>query len=431
MEEWWNQFANCAPSKKYDLMIKNKDNIVTGFEDSERPKIWLELSEASTIDIDAYSSMLDIQSPFDKMISKDIKRTFPEDLDEECQLRLHQMLRVFSVFDGNVGYCQGMSFLGGILVLHLSEPEAFAAFVQIMNNFQIGSFYQPNMAGLNVCIYQFDSLLQDFLPNVHDHLVKNEVDSNLFVSQWFLTFFAYRFPLKTVVRLFDLFLLIGVDALFRVALTLLRKNEYLLCSKSFESLVDYLKNDLLDSYSNVDDIIKDALEIPDLFIQLQMYEQDHHRIKHSPKSPKVETPNTLNSMFAKFKDLYSSQDEFDGEKDSYKNLRSEFLSLSDKYNELRDANNIMAHAFEDTKAEYGIVLACLEELFAVVKHVPEEPLEFGETTPPLDANQNVIQELEKELLICRQIIANQNERQKEVDRVVSKIQRLLKEAFNK
>lgn len=36
------------------------------------------------------------------------------------QLSLFSLLKAYSVIDEEVGYCQGLSFLGGILLLHVS-----------------------------------------------------------------------------------------------------------------------------------------------------------------------------------------------------------------------------------------------------------------------------------------------------------------------
>lgn len=36
------------------------------------------------------------------------------------QLSLFSLLKAYSVVDEEVGYCQGLSFLGGILLLHVS-----------------------------------------------------------------------------------------------------------------------------------------------------------------------------------------------------------------------------------------------------------------------------------------------------------------------
>ena len=424
---WWKDFSSIAPVAKYEHMLLHKEAIIKGFEDSERKEIWLQVSEASSLDKEAYTTMLDVDSPFEKMIKKDIKRTFPATLTEQDQEKLFRMLKVFSVFDGNIGYCQGMSFIAGILIKNLSEEESFAVFIQLMHNFQIGSFYQPGMNGLNTMLYQFDCLLEDFLPNIHSYFVKLNIESSLYASQWFLTMYSYRFPYNTVVRIFDLFLLLGTDAIFRIALSILRKNEYALLSKPFDELVDYLKHGLLDTYTDVDDLIKDALDIPPLFVQLSMYQQDHFRMQHSPKSSPATPLTPSKSMFSKLKDMYSSQDEL--EDNSYLTLRKEYIALHSSYKDLQDTNTITLHSYEDLKAEHEILIACLQELFQLNNEHEVDLVETPELKSLEDPKDETIQQLEKELMLSRHVIVNQNEHLKDLKRVVDKIERLLREAF--
>lgn len=39
------------------------------------------------------------------------------------QLGLFNLLKAYSLFDTEVGYCQGLSFVAGILLLHVSDPS--------------------------------------------------------------------------------------------------------------------------------------------------------------------------------------------------------------------------------------------------------------------------------------------------------------------
>ena len=41
------------------------------------------------------------------------------------QLSLYNILKAYSLLDQEVGYCQGLSFVAGILLLHMGEEEAF------------------------------------------------------------------------------------------------------------------------------------------------------------------------------------------------------------------------------------------------------------------------------------------------------------------
>lgn len=65
------------------------------------------------------------------MIQRDINRTFPaHDYFKEAgglgQDSLYRMSKAYAVYDSEVGYCQGLSFLAATLLLHVSLYLKFA-----------------------------------------------------------------------------------------------------------------------------------------------------------------------------------------------------------------------------------------------------------------------------------------------------------------
>lgn len=67
-------------------------------------------------------------------------RTFPTHVsffgDRPCAIEskaiLFRVLGVYAKYNPSVGYCQGMSFIAGMLVLHLPEEEAFWCLVALL-----------------------------------------------------------------------------------------------------------------------------------------------------------------------------------------------------------------------------------------------------------------------------------------------------------
>lgn len=60
------------------------------------------------------------------MIQRDINRTFPaHDYFKEAgglgQDSLYRISKAYAVYDTEVGYCQGLSFLAATLLLHVSK----------------------------------------------------------------------------------------------------------------------------------------------------------------------------------------------------------------------------------------------------------------------------------------------------------------------
>lgn len=58
-----------------------------------------------------------------------MRRTFPRlamFASDDGIAALWRVLRAYALHDPVVGYCQGMNFVAGLLLLHLDEPSAFA-----------------------------------------------------------------------------------------------------------------------------------------------------------------------------------------------------------------------------------------------------------------------------------------------------------------
>ncbi|CEQ40743.1 SPOSA6832_02373 [Sporobolomyces salmonicolor] len=201
-----------------------------------------------------YSSLLKQKSPHEKSIARDLSRTFPKheyfaDNGGVGQENLFNVVKAYSLYDEEVGYTQGLQFIVGPLLLNMPDEESFCVLVRLMKSYDLRSHYTPNMPGLQLRLFQFDRLVEELLPGVFLHLLRQGVKSSMYASQWFLTLFGYRFPLELVSCVFDLVFAEGVEAIFRFAVALLKRNEAYLCTLEFEDLIEFLKNGLFEGYA--------------------------------------------------------------------------------------------------------------------------------------------------------------------------------------
>jgi len=70
----------------------------------------------------------------------------------------------------------------------------------------------------------------------------------MYASQWFLTLFAYKFPLSMVVRIFDVVISEGLEAILRFGVALMKRNAETLLELEFEKCLDFLQTGLFDVY---------------------------------------------------------------------------------------------------------------------------------------------------------------------------------------
>ena len=130
----------------------------------------------------------------------------------------------------------------------MSEQEAFCALVRLMEDYDVRGHYTQKMIALHRRLYQFEKLIDFHLPDVAVHLRKQGVRADMYASQWFLTFFAYKCPLSMVGRVFDIVFAEGVDSLLRIGIALLKANQAKILRLDFDHLLGYLKTGLFAYY---------------------------------------------------------------------------------------------------------------------------------------------------------------------------------------
>eukprot|EP00850_Spirogloea_muscicola_P012537 SM000081S22671 [mRNA] locus=s81:471709:478152:- [translate_table: standard] len=174
-----------------------------------------------------YKDLLHKPSKFSKEIERDLHRTFPEhalfiDKDGPGQRALYNVTHSYSVFDMEVGYCQGMAFIVAVLLMQLQ-----------------------------VRLYQLSQLLREALPSIQAHLEEQGITPVMYAAPWFLTLFATSLPLRLVNRIFDVIFAEQTSAIiFKLALVLLQvcQRQLLQCLE-IEFLMHFLRKELLHELS--------------------------------------------------------------------------------------------------------------------------------------------------------------------------------------
>lgn len=107
---------------------KNLSHLVRlGIPEKLRDKMWQRLAgvENNTGLIDAYRLLLTKETKCENVIQRDINRTFPankffKDVGGSGQDALFKVSKAYAVYDTEVGYCQGLTFIAASLLLHVS-----------------------------------------------------------------------------------------------------------------------------------------------------------------------------------------------------------------------------------------------------------------------------------------------------------------------
>lgn len=74
----------------------------------------------------------------------------------------------------------------------MPDEEAFCLLIRLMSTYGLRGHFLPEMPALQMRLFQFDRLLEEVLPVLHVHFLRQGIKSSMFCSQWFLTIFSYR-----------------------------------------------------------------------------------------------------------------------------------------------------------------------------------------------------------------------------------------------
>ncbi|XP_053713812.1 TBC1 domain family member 1-like isoform X1 [Synchiropus splendidus] len=282
--------------------------VAQGVPRQHRGEIWKFLSEQyllkqtvpsrpPTKDI-PYKELLKQLTSQQHAILIDLGRTFPTHPYFQAQLgagqlSLYNLLKAYSLLDPEVGYCQGLSFMAGVLLLHMGEEDAFNMLKFLMYDVGLRKQYRPDMIILQIQMYQLSRLLHDYHRDLYSHLEQQEIGPSLYATPWFLTAFASHFPLGFVARVFDMLFLEGSEVIFKVALSLLGSHKPLILQHdSLESIVEFIKTTLPNlGLVQMEKTINQVCQM-DVSKQLQAYEVEYHVLQDEL----LDTPPTLNQQ---------------------------------------------------------------------------------------------------------------------------------------
>eukprot|EP00929_Paragymnodinium_shiwhaense_P092604 TRINITY_DN52560_c0_g1_i6.p1 TRINITY_DN52560_c0_g1~~TRINITY_DN52560_c0_g1_i6.p1 ORF type:complete len:356 (-),score=51.93 TRINITY_DN52560_c0_g1_i6:143-1210(-) len=177
-------------------------------------------------------------------IEIDICRTFPEleCFDETQQRRLMRILNAYAAYSPQIGYCQGMNFVAGLL-LHVSknEEESFVVLVRLMDHMGLSGFYRERFPRLHLYLRACDHIISESVPDLRDHFKAENVQPAVYLHEWFLTLFINCFPMTIVLIIWDVIMCEGLQVALRIAVSILEVLKENLLKMTFEEIVRYFK----------------------------------------------------------------------------------------------------------------------------------------------------------------------------------------------
>lgn len=193
-------------------------------------------------------SNVNLDSNIIESIKLDVLRTFFPENQNNFREMLLNILKCLAYKYNNISYIQGMNYICGFLLfLCKNEEKTFNIFSAILNKTDYGNIIINNFENMKKYFYVFERLISIFLPELNVVLKRNNINSNFYISPWFITLFTHGWEksnYKIFLRIFDLFIFDGWNIVLRIGLILLKKYQNEIIKMKFEELLNYLINEL-------------------------------------------------------------------------------------------------------------------------------------------------------------------------------------------
>ncbi|GAB6021246.1 hypothetical protein CHUAL_003861 [Chamberlinius hualienensis] len=165
-----------------------------------------------------------------KQISLDIGRTFPThrqflgNTSEgiEGRAKLFRILVNYTKYNPTIGYCQGMSYIAGMLSMVLPEVEAFWCFVVFLEKPKyLYGYFDNDLEKIQRHAAVFDELLKQKEPELWKHLTVFGVHPLVYVTPWFMCLYTSLPSWDAILSIWDLVLIRGVTVVFETAIAIM------------------------------------------------------------------------------------------------------------------------------------------------------------------------------------------------------------------
>ncbi|KAJ4455698.1 putative TBC1 domain family member 14 [Paratrimastix pyriformis] len=154
--------------------------------------------------------------------------------------QLQDILQTYVRYRPDLGYVQGMSYIGAMLLLYMDSFEAFVALANLLTNHWFYCFFMMKAADVRHHCDLFDAALAACLPAIGQHFKEIGVDSATYIIDWMMTLYVHPLHLECAAFVWDNYTCDGEIVAVKAALGLLKFLEAGLLQGDFEECMNLL-----------------------------------------------------------------------------------------------------------------------------------------------------------------------------------------------
>ena len=234
-----------------------------GLPNNLRGKIWLMcLGNRFSITKEYYE--IEVKKAIDlllaiNIIDLDIERTFPylnifthnSPLSED----LREILRAFVISRPDIGYVQGLSFIGAMLILNMDKFKAFVSMMNLILDPAILPFYKFDEKGIKTRLHLFKQIFYFNLPELCEYFDNLQINPEHYFLNWNMTLFSHCVNIDIAMRIWDVYMIEGLKSIYAAAIVFLSHFEQKFLNMDFSEILNQINSIKLINFDE-DSIIK-------------------------------------------------------------------------------------------------------------------------------------------------------------------------------
>jgi hypothetical protein len=184
---------------------------------------------------------------YDNEIIKDLLRTFPKDSDFQrgsaCYQKLFNILKVYSNYNHEIGYAQGMNFIVAKLIKFFNnERDSFVYLDSLFNKLKMVEVIGiKNNLEKKMKTVQF--LLKSLCPDILYFLESKKINHEIFTAKWYITLFSKNFKFDHILMvIWNFAIIFGWKFIFLFSISVIVSFKERYINLDLYDFTQYMKN---------------------------------------------------------------------------------------------------------------------------------------------------------------------------------------------